>query len=163
MRYSCVSALCALSSLFLLSSIFPPSSPSSPLVRQPDVELSRPGWMARCHQLYLSTGLDLSSSLQPERSHNQVQTVVGSPLSRGRGECCTAPWEFFWDVAECKQECSNLMMVTVDFQVALGVMFTSRYTCLNHRVELRYVASPSWGTKLGLLSLFRVFWVIFVA
>lgn len=46
-------------------------------------------------------------------------------------------------------ECDSFMMVTMDFQIELGLMFTSKYTCLNHKVELQKGASLSWSTKLG--------------
>lgn len=100
--------------------------------------------MARCHQLYLSTGLDLSSSCQPERSHNRVQTVVGPPLSRGQRKTAACPpgnsFETLLSVNGVLLECNNFMIATMDkmhdrsiifdFQVALGMMFTSKYTCL---------------------------------
>lgn len=83
--------------------------------------------MARCHQLDLSTGPDLSSSRQPERSHNQVQTVVGPPLSRGqRGSVVCPPgisFETLLNVSRVFLEGNNFMIVTMGKMHQSSIIF----------------------------------------
>lgn len=130
--------------------------------------------MAWCHRLYLSTGLDLSSSCQPERSHNRVQTVVGPPLSRGQRESAACPpgnsFETLLSVNRVLLECNNFMIVTVDemrghsaifdFLVALGMTFTSKYTCLitkwSYSREHRLVEALQIGPTQALLDIFVI-------